>query len=249
MTIRRGEHSCNYAQIPNETLNDDRLSFEALGCLTYLLSKPEDWTVQIGDICSQGRIGRDKCYRILKELEETGYLERQQTRQEAGRLSATEMVIHDLPISSASPRAEKPYPELPYTDSPDTENPTHTKTINNTKTKNSNGQAAARSPLSAEQEAKFEQFWDIYPRRVKKARAKSEFKRALGKVEFAAILTACRAYAELIQARKTEEKFIAHPAQWLKDERWDDEDLSGATAEQKAPNRYQRIAAQYQAAE
>jgi len=42
MIIRRKVNR-NFTVVPNEPVNDTRLSFEALGLLTYLLSRPDNW--------------------------------------------------------------------------------------------------------------------------------------------------------------------------------------------------------------
>nr|WP_234624508.1 helix-turn-helix domain-containing protein [Agrobacterium vitis] len=79
-TIRRGVRNARYAAIPNHVFEDARLSMEARWLLSYLLSKPDNWTVVIGDIVRKGNCGRDKARKMIAELVETGYAEREQTR-------------------------------------------------------------------------------------------------------------------------------------------------------------------------
>ena len=133
--IRRGKHSSNYTQLPNETLSDGSLSFEARGVLVYLLSKPENWIIQIYDICNNGKIGRDKAYRVLKELEESGYLDREQGRDDSGRMSQTESVVYDLPVDKRKTPCEENQDTVnPCTEKPDTENKHLYKDYNTKKT-------------------------------------------------------------------------------------------------------------------
>jgi hypothetical protein len=68
----------------------------------------------------------------------------------------------------------------------------------------------------------FELFWEAYPLKVKKARAKGALKQVEqeGQIEFEAILAAVKKFAAMI--RRTGE-FCPHPATWINDERWDDE--------------------------
>lgn len=61
-----------YFMLARATAQDTDLSYEALGVLTYLLSKPNDWEVQVTDLAA--RCGKQKIYRILKELRERGYI-------------------------------------------------------------------------------------------------------------------------------------------------------------------------------
>jgi hypothetical protein len=68
----------------------------------------------------------------------------------------------------------------------------------------------------------FELFWEAYPLKVKKARARLGLKKVQreGKIEFETILTAVKKFATMI--RRTGE-LCPHPATWINDERWDDE--------------------------
>ncbi|MGV1833104.1 helix-turn-helix domain-containing protein, partial [Agrobacterium vitis] len=95
-TIRRGVRNARYAAIPNHVFEDARLSMEARWLLSYLLSKPDNWTVVIGDIVRKGNCGRDKARKMIAELVETGYAQREQTRAD-GKFGATVLVIFDEP--------------------------------------------------------------------------------------------------------------------------------------------------------
>ncbi|MCF1465193.1 helix-turn-helix domain-containing protein [Agrobacterium vitis] len=95
-TIRRGVRNARYAAIPNHVFEDARLSMEARWLLSYLLSKPDNWMVVIGDIVRKGNCGRDKARKMIGELVETGYAEREQTRAD-GKFGATVLVIFDEP--------------------------------------------------------------------------------------------------------------------------------------------------------
>ncbi|MGV2074223.1 MULTISPECIES: helix-turn-helix domain-containing protein [Rhizobium/Agrobacterium group] len=95
-TIRRGVRNGHYAAIPNHVFEDARLSMEARWLLSYLLSKPDNWTVVIGDIVKKGNCGRDKARKMIAELVETGYAEREQTRA-GGKFGPTMLVIFDEP--------------------------------------------------------------------------------------------------------------------------------------------------------
>ncbi|MFK4824826.1 hypothetical protein ACI0FM_08565 [Paenochrobactrum sp. BZR 588] len=128
-TIRRGVRNARYAAIPNHVFEDVRLSMEARWLLGYLLSKPDNWTVVLRDIMNKGSCGRDKARRIVAELVETGYAEKEQAR-EGGRFSALSLVIYDEPIRSAvvEPQTDCAVMDesvafLPQTEKPSTVNP------------------------------------------------------------------------------------------------------------------------------
>ncbi|RVL02474.1 helix-turn-helix domain-containing protein [Sinorhizobium meliloti] len=95
-TIRRGVRNARYAAIPNHVFEDARLSMEARWLLSYLLSKPDNWTVVIGDIIKKGNCGRDKARKMIAELVDVGYAEREQQRED-GKFGASVLVIFDEP--------------------------------------------------------------------------------------------------------------------------------------------------------
>jgi hypothetical protein len=82
--IFRLEKTERYARIANSVFEDRRLSWEARGLLGYLLSKPDDWKVRLYDLIAQGPAGVHKIRRMLRELEEVGYLYRKRLRRADG---------------------------------------------------------------------------------------------------------------------------------------------------------------------
>ncbi|RVK96098.1 helix-turn-helix domain-containing protein [Sinorhizobium meliloti] len=124
-TIRRGVRNARYAAIPNHVFEDDRLSMEARWLLSYLLSKPDNWTVVIGDIIKRGNCGRDKARKMIAELVEVGYAEREQQRED-GKFGSSVLVIFDEPRSLApagNGRETASVAILPQTDLPATASP------------------------------------------------------------------------------------------------------------------------------
>ena len=103
---------------------DKRLTWESRGVLWYILSKPDDWEVLEKDLMQH--CGRDKVKKILKELEEKGYLVREQTRTktEKGqtRYGALTFQVQEIPIQLT----ESQLTETQLTETQLTENPDHT---------------------------------------------------------------------------------------------------------------------------
>lgn len=89
-----------YVSTARQSAQDSRLSFEARGVLWYLLSKPDDWKIVIGDIIREGGIGRDKAKRILKELRDCGYLETERFRNDEGLFTGSVIRLHEVAIHS-----------------------------------------------------------------------------------------------------------------------------------------------------
>lgn len=59
-------------QIPLSITNDKRLSWEARGVLA-LAHIRDGWEITPRNIMQEGAVGRDKAYRIIKEIREAGY--------------------------------------------------------------------------------------------------------------------------------------------------------------------------------
>ena len=85
MSIIRVVKDSKYFAASNEPFNDERLSWEARGVMGYLLSKPDNWQVMFNDLVNNGPAGEKMIRRILKELQEYGYLKRKKSRQPDGR--------------------------------------------------------------------------------------------------------------------------------------------------------------------
>jgi hypothetical protein len=96
MTTLRVKKTKHYFSASNELFNDERLSWEARGLMGYLLSKPDDWTVRVSDLIRRGPAGMYKVQRILKELEECGYINRTRINQPGGKF-VWETYIYESP--------------------------------------------------------------------------------------------------------------------------------------------------------
>jgi hypothetical protein len=85
-----------YFVVDNALFSDDRLSWEARGLMGYLLSKPDDWQVRIHDLMRRGPAGEHKVRRMLRELQELGYLRRERIQRYDGTF-AWETTIYEVP--------------------------------------------------------------------------------------------------------------------------------------------------------
>lgn len=113
-TIFRVQHQENYFAVSRKTAQDSHLSFEARGVLFYLLSKCDTWELRVEDLKREGSIGRDKVYRILRELTAARYLRREKTQNlETGQWVWGDYLVYETPYP------ENPYPENPYPENPE----------------------------------------------------------------------------------------------------------------------------------
>jgi hypothetical protein len=95
MAIYKAVVENNYAVIPNETLQDQSLTFEAKGILCLLLSLPADWEIHKSWLQKQApSCGRDKLTRILGELQNAGYLRRKAKQDESGKMGGVDWYVY-----------------------------------------------------------------------------------------------------------------------------------------------------------
>ena len=189
--IVRAKKRSRYAIISNVPLNDERLSWEARGLLAWLLSKPDDWKVNLEAIIRYGRAGRDKVTCMLSELSNVGYLARRKVRGDDGRFGWDSTVYEESVIQASKSgdrlsvgSPEKPSMVTPFTaeplmaepsaaeppilntDSPMTDGP-------NTERPNTDAPRSARTRVNPNRKKKatpasqtFEEAWRIFPRRA-----------------------------------------------------------------------------------
>lgn len=123
ITIRRAAHdrSAGYFLNLRSNAQDYGMTLEALGMLTELLSRPGDWKVKIGQLTKRKGLGRDRAYRVLNELIESGHVVRQINRDDTGKVLSVEYTVFEDPTSTVDP-----LPEKPDTVKPDTANQDYT---------------------------------------------------------------------------------------------------------------------------
>lgn len=85
----------DFTQLPNEWLRDPRLSFKARGLLAMLMTHSEGWSITIKKLASDGPDGASAVRAAVGELEQAGYLTRQQTRTQRGQLSHVNWIVTD----------------------------------------------------------------------------------------------------------------------------------------------------------
>lgn len=127
-----------YTNVKNDLIWDSRLRLQTRFALIAMLSLPDDWDYSIRGMAAKLEVSKDTMARMLKELEEAGYLKRKtQEHAASGQFGRARYILTDVPNdfgSEEEPEVEPdspdqtegetgaPCPDLPYTDSPYTEN-------------------------------------------------------------------------------------------------------------------------------
>jgi hypothetical protein len=100
-----------YVIIDKTGVNDTRLSWKARGLLCYLLSKPDDWKVNVKHLANQGPDGERATRSGLKELERYGYMVTRPVRDDKGRITEWEHNIFEIPQDVPGEDNAGAYPE------------------------------------------------------------------------------------------------------------------------------------------
>lgn len=162
MAIFKAKHESHYAQIPNSTLRDDRLSFEARGVLSMILSLPDDWSINVAWICKQSpSAGRDKVTRILKELQDFGYMVKRVKQNEDGKLAGVDWDVHCYPVQLENRTTGNPLSGKSDTTKKELYKEREKQTLGSSDDK------PAEKPVKQKEEypAEFEQLWKQKPER------------------------------------------------------------------------------------
>lgn len=83
----------NFTAVPNQIVNDARLSFKARGILLYLISKPDSWEFSEERISLRSTDGKASIKSGLKEIEKFGYLERKKIKSDNGKFIGIEYTV------------------------------------------------------------------------------------------------------------------------------------------------------------
>jgi len=104
--IRKAKNKENpYAQIAKTAVQDKRLSWKATGLLSYILSLPDDWKINLVDLTRRKADGVFATRAALKELATAGYVLIQSYRDEKGRFIGHEHLIYETPQLEECPQS------------------------------------------------------------------------------------------------------------------------------------------------
>lgn len=218
-----------FTMIYNSVLKDTRLDLKTKGFFAVMMSFPEEWEYTVKGLAQVMDIGKDAVRTCLKQLEEAGYLIREQGR-EGGRFSQNVYVLLE---ESASPLSDLPYTVKPSTDLPCTVNPTQYKTIENKDSNNippisptgeGEGDKSKDGLVPKHKPERFMKLWEIWPKKRRKARreAVKAWDRLKASDELLNEMSA--ALARQMEGADWKRGIgVPYPSTWLNGRRWEDE--------------------------
>lgn len=123
MAIIRSERRTKYTTIHNVVFADNQLSFQAMGMLSYILSKPDNWSVSPAQLitvtkATAKKTARDGVYAILKELRDKGFVGLEKLAS-----GDTNYIVYDKPNPVKTDKGCKPNTVEPDLDNTDMDDP------------------------------------------------------------------------------------------------------------------------------
>ena len=105
-TIFKIRHDNEFTIVCNKIFNNPKLSWRAKGLLSYLLSKPENWSVYVNNISKDSSDGITSTSSGMNELIKEGYISKQQTRSEDGKFNGYIYRVYENPGKAKDELAE-----------------------------------------------------------------------------------------------------------------------------------------------
>nr|DAR14404.1 MAG TPA: Dna polymerase B [Caudoviricetes sp.] len=142
MAIVRTKREHNYTIVSNKVYDKNQLSWQAMGLLGYLLTKPDNWQVVVSELVNATKntkkpTGREGVYNIINELKEKGFISVVKNSD-----GSTDYTVYDEPIQQLNhenPNQAQPNQAQPNQAQPNQAQPTLINTdiqqvLNNTNT-------------------------------------------------------------------------------------------------------------------
>lgn len=230
MTIIRAPRPERYTVVNRKVIDDDRLSYRALGLLVYLLDKPDNWRVEAAQLARGRTEGRDAVRAALMELAEAGYLVRQRRQNDGGQW-ITETFLYETPgrAEDGKPGVGEPGVGEPVVGAPGALTKTEPNTVNEPR--------KTSSSSSAEADETFEAWWKLYPKKkAGKGQARARWRKMTIADRLAAMLV-IPMHVAWWNEHETAEQFIPAGDVWLNQRRWEDEQPRVRALQTVAPGR------------
>lgn len=124
--IRAPRPDRGWTEIPNTTIRDKRLSYQARGVLVRLLSNADGFRMTAIDLAGESPQGRHSVLTALRELKEAGYIVRKRSQNGKGHWGTETYVFDNPQVAEIKKLTEVRIPDFgspdlgsPYAGSPD----------------------------------------------------------------------------------------------------------------------------------
>lgn len=196
----------NFTISANEVPRRSDLSARAKGIHSYLMTLPRDWKLYKEELYQHFTEGRDAINTAFKELEEKGYIKKTRLK-EKGRFAGWDYSVYETSTINGLSEHGKPDAGKPCTENPQ---------LLSTDLILSTDEPNIPTPAEKREDERFLIFYQNYPRKVGKKKARIAFNKVMKEGEtLDSILSKLKTYEKQIAINKTEEKYIKHPASFL----------------------------------
>ena len=225
-TFVRVEKNRNYTTIHNEFLKRKDLSWKAKGIMTYLLSLPDDWVVNLDEIKRNATDGESSFRSGWKELVSAGYASRQPVRdQKTKKIEYWETVIKESVSKDKSHNVENHNVGNHQVGNHKVDNRKllSTKELSTNKLITNIQKEHQPSDDGQSTSERFEVLWKEYPKKQGKKKALTYYKRSVKNgVTDEVIMQGIEDYKKHLDVNKSWLKPM-DGSRWFNEERWNDE--------------------------
>ncbi len=203
--------SVKFTALPNWVVRDPSYTSNMFRLLAYLLSHEDGYEITYDQIERETGMGRWAINEASQMLSQFGWIEVSQPVAENGRFLAKSWIIKaptGVGHSATEPTRNGTVPQR--VDQRSLRKQSFKKTNNLRKQKE-------QPSVSA-----FDEFWEAYPRKLDKAKARTAFAKALGVSDLIDILSGTLSYRD---DPNRLDQFTKYPATWLNAESWNNDPL------------------------
>lgn len=205
---------------------------------------PSSCYPSIARIASCAHVSENTVRKALKELAAVGAVQsfKRYLDDDNRHQTSNGYRVFDSPPSARPSSNIEPHPLQDLNPSPSDSEPTPLQNLNPKESKNNDthltrkhtrvdSRENAQQPLievdglapAASVPDRFQEFYDAYGRKVGRAEAINEWKRAIKKVPAETIIEAATKWRAAFDASGSDPCYVPHPSRWLKREQWADE--------------------------
>lgn len=211
-----------FTLISNDFMRDTTIPPRAKAVYLYMRSHLDGWDLNTSKIAEALSLDRKTVQSAVNDLIESGYLTRAQKRGEDGRMVTVEYTIFAEAQSVDQKTDNGTLVGKNY--------PVGGENFPNEWGKIGPHKKTTKKTTIEDQSPAFDEWWEVYPKKVGKGAARTAYRKAVKKVNPDTLIARTRTAKSLWERDKTERRFIPNPATWLNQERWEDETLVDSPA-------------------
>lgn len=121
-----------FVMIDKRPLENKKISWKAKGVLAYLLSRPDNWEVQLGDLLKRSPDGSYAVRHAIKELVVAGHMKKRIDRDERQKFIRFVWEVYEVPFGENRDMGGEPFRGFPQVGNPQVGN----RALNNTESNN-----------------------------------------------------------------------------------------------------------------